>query len=194
MEFVKLSAASFNRIMKMAKVISAPYDRRRYADNGIVRLACKPGEVCATALNGASVCSVWEPILESSSGFFDIVMPVVNPIRKVKTTDPVLVCSGSNIIVTVEATGERHELEIPEGYLEADLMKLYPSGTPDAVLWFSPKLLAGALSTFDPAEPVKIELFANPRNAAVISDFKRTQKALVLPTRDPEARDKRRHK
>ena len=177
---IYLSYGAFDAIMKATKPFVSKDDMRPVFTQ--ILLESDNGKVTATALDGVKVVKL-TVAAETETETGSMLIPWVKPIGKKGVY--ALITDDEKSITIETATEQRTFRKVQGEYLDAERL-FKTEKMPEATLYYDPRQLAEALSTFT-ADNVKIDYFGTNKGV-IISDLVCDQKALVLPLRPPEKR------
>ena len=177
---INLSYGAFDAIMKATKPFVSKDDMRPVFTQ--ILLESDNGKVTATALDGVKTVKL-TVAAETETETGSMLIPWVKPIGKKGVY--ALITDDEKSITIETATEQRTFRKVQGEYLDAERL-FKTEKMPEATLYYDPRQLAEALSTFT-ADNVKIDYFGTNKGV-IISDLVCDQKALVLPLRPPEKR------
>ena len=177
---INLSYGAFDAIMKATKPFVSKDDMRPVFTQ--ILLESDNGKVMATALDGVKAVKL-TVAAETETETGSMLIPWVKPIGK-KGVYACLTDDRENVTIQT-ALDQRTFRKVQGEYLDAERL-FKTEKMPEATLYYDPRQLAEALSTFT-TDKVKIDYFGTNKGV-IISDLVCDQKALVLPLRPPEKR------
>ena len=177
---INLSYGAFDAIMKATKPFVSKDDMRPVFTQ--ILLESDNGKVTATALDGVKAVKL-TVAAETETETGSMLIPWVKPIGK-KGVYACLTDDRENVTIQT-ALDQRTFRKVQGEYLDAERL-FKTEKMPEATLYYDPRQLAEALSTFT-TDKVKIDYFGTNKGV-IISDLVCDQKALVLPLRPPEKR------
>ena len=178
---INLTYVAFDAIMKATKPFVSKDAAMRPVFTQIL-LESDNGKVTATALDGVKAVKL-TVAAETETETGSMLIPWVKPIGK---KGVYALITDDEKSITIETVTEQRTFRKVQGeYLDAERL-FKTEKMPEATLYYDPRQLAEALSTFT-ADNVKIDYFGTNKGV-IISDLVCDQKALVLPLRPPEKR------
>lgn len=177
---INLTYAAFDTIMKVTKPFVCKNNVRPVFTQLLLESTDK--KVTVTALDGVKIVKFTVSV-ESGTESGKMLVPWVKPIGK-KGVYACLTDDRENVTIQT-ALDQRTFRKVQGEYLDADRL-FKTEKEPEATLYYDPRQLAEALSTFT-TDKVKIDYFG-ANKGVIISDLVCDQKALVLPLRPPEKR------